>query len=221
VYHFRSWYQVVFSILIVLALVMQFIYGVMVEKSHWVMYVGDFLSYFTILSNIFVAVVLSMEASASVRGVELSDRFHRMRGAAVFCIITTGVVYTFFLRGPGGQGEVQDSIPWINAVFHYIMPVAMTLDWVVFPPKRRVPWVSILRWIGLTLVYLIYVLLLGLVTKTYPYFFLDPTTFHGYSGVARASLAFIPFFLVFGTAVVLLSKIRPALNFVFMKMRKA
>jgi hypothetical protein len=216
-FHFRTLYQLFFSALIVLALVIQFGYGIATDPGHCLQYIANFFSYFTILSNIFVAVVLSMEASASMRSIELSARFTRARGAAVFCIITTGIIYSFFLRGPGVQGQVQDSIPWINAVFHYIMPVAMAVDWTIFPPKTRVPWVHILRWIGLTVIYLIYVELLGLLTKNYPYFFVDPTTLHGYGGVLRASLAFIPFFLVFGVVVILLSRLVPTISAAFKK----
>jgi hypothetical protein len=218
-FHFRTAYQLGFSLLIVLALVIQFAYGITTDPVNCLHFIANFFSYFTILSNIFVAVILSMEASISMRGAQFSPRFTRARAAAVFCILTTGIIYSFFLRGPGGQGQVQDSIPWINAVFHYIMPVAMTLDWTLFPPKTRVPWIWILRWIGLTLIYLIYVELLGLLTKTYPYFFVDPTTLHGYGGVARASLAFVPFFVVFGAATVLLSKVRPAFSWVYRKVR--
>ena len=211
---FRTLYQLGFSILIVAALVIQFVHGVIVEHGITLAFLGLFFSYFTILSNILVAVVLCFEAKRSLQGKPLSPRFERIRSAAVFCILTTGLIYTLFLRGPGGpgnpgmQGMVPDSIPWINAVFHYIMPWVMLGDWLLFPPKKPTHWHSILAWILLTATYLVYVELLGLFTNSYPYFFLDPTTFHGYAGVLRASIAFIPFFAVFGVALVVLNRIR-------------
>ncbi len=171
-------------------------------------YVVPFFTYFTILSNILVAVVLFTEARAIFMSKPLPKRLDRARGTAVFCIVVTGVVYALFLRGPGGMGAVPDSIPWINAIFHYIMPSVMFLDWLLFPTKKPAPWYSILKWILITVVYFIYVELVGFFTKAYPYFFLDPTKLHGYLNVTRASLTFIPFFAVFGFVIVLVNHLR-------------
>jgi hypothetical protein len=172
------------------------------------MYVGLFITYFTIISNVLVASVLSWEAYAGLRGKEVGQGFERIRALATFCIITTGVTYAFFLRGPGGEGAVQDSIPWINIVFHYIVPLVMTFDWIAFPTKRPTHWHSIVWWIAFTILYLFYVEVLGLLTHTYPYFFLDPTKLGGYRGVLGASVGFVPYFLVFGAAVVFSNHLR-------------
>ncbi|MDB5195331.1 MAG: putative rane protein [Parcubacteria group bacterium] len=208
VLRFRTLYQFGFALLIVAALVIQFAYGIIVAGGITLAYVGLFASYFTILSNILVAVVLCAEARADLMGHELSPRFERLRGLATFCIIATGVTYTLFLRGPGHQGTLQDSIPWINSVFHYVMPIVMAIDWVAFPTKKPVRWWAVLVWIAVTAFYLLYVELLGVFTHSYPYFFVDPTRLQGYAGVARAALGFIPFFLVFGAVVVLANRIR-------------
>ena len=208
VVRFRSIYQLLFAVLISAALIIQFAYGIFIAHGLSVSYVVVYITFFTILSNILVAGVLITEARASIRGTKLSDRFQRVRGLAVFCIIVTGIIYSFFLRGPGGQGAVQDSIPWINSVFHYIMPVVMTLDWVLFPAHIKISWYSILRWVAVTFVYLIYVEVLGFFSGAYPYFFLDPGKLHGYLGVLRACLFFIPFFVVIAAVVIFINRLR-------------
>lgn len=206
--NFRILYQFAFSLLIIAALTTQFIYGGLAAGFTFP-YIALFISYFTILSNILVAIALAGEASASLNQRPLSGRFEWMRGFAVFCIIATGITYTFFPHAPGGAMlQIDNSLSWANTVFHHIMPIVAALDWILFPPKRVVRWISVVYWILLTAVYAIYVEVLGAMSGVYPYFFLDPTKLGGYAGVSRAALGFIPFFLVFGVGIVLANKLR-------------
>ncbi|MDB5237599.1 MAG: putative Integral rane protein [Parcubacteria group bacterium] len=212
IFSFRTAYQFGFALLIVAALTTQFIYGGFID-GFTLSYIGLFISYFTILSNILVAIVLYVEAEASLKRKSISARFEWVRGFTVFCILTTGIVYTFFLRGPGGTMlKIDNSLSWANLVFHHVMPIVIAADWLLFPPKRTVRWVSILYWIGLTTLYAFYVLALGLWSGAYPYFFLDPTRPEGYSGVLHGCIAFIPFLLVIGGVIVLANKIRIGLS---------
>ncbi len=204
---FRTAYQFGFALLIVAAITTQFIYGSF-AGGFTIAYIGLFISYFTILSNILVATVLTKEASMSLKRARAYAQFDWLRGFAVFCIITTGIIYTFFLRGPAAMMQIDNALPWVNLVFHRIMPVAMALDWILFPPKHAVRWTSIIYWLLLTAVYAGYTQVLGLWSGVYPYFFLDPARLHGYSGVLRACIAFIPFLLVIGGVVVLANKLR-------------
>ncbi|KND50058.1 MAG: Integral membrane protein [Parcubacteria bacterium C7867-008] len=203
---FRSIYQFLFATLITVALVAQFTYGASVG-GFTTQYVGLFFSYFTILSNILVALVLSAEAFATVRNGAFSKRFEWVRGFSVFCIVATGVTYTFFLRGPGAMDHIAYALPWANMLFHQIIPIVVAIDWIVFPPKNNVRWFSILYWIMLTAVYAAVVQILGLYTGTYPYFFLDPVRLGSYERMLHACAAFVPFFLVFGVVIVLANKI--------------
>ena len=201
-------YQFGFAVLIITALASQFIYGGIAAGGFTLGYIALFFSYFTILSNIFVAIVLYKGAQAGLKKKKLPSRIEWLRGFAVFCIATTGIIYTFFLRGPAGFTHVENVLPWTNLVFHSIMPVVMALDWVFFPPKHVVRWTAIIYWIMLAAVYALYAEALGRVSDIYPYFFLDPTKLNGYAGVARACVSFIPFLLVIGGIIVLANKIR-------------
>lgn len=204
--NFRTIYQFGFSLLIIAALLTQFIYGGL-QGGFTFPYIALFISYFTILSNILVAFVLCVEAKASLRGTELSARMEWLRGFAVFCMVATGITYTFFLRGPAGAIHIENALPWANEIFHHVMPIVVFLDWLLFPPKRNVRWFSILYWIILTAFYALFVEALGFFSHAYPYFFLNPN-FRGYTGVLFGSAGFIPFFLVFGLVIVLANKIR-------------
>jgi hypothetical protein len=151
--------------------------------------------------------LLLLEAKKTFTDGSHSARFDDARAFAVFCIITTGITYTFFLRGPRVEDTLKDSIPWISNILHHYVPIIITLDWLVFPSSRRVSWLALPIWIASTGIYAIVVELLGLATGTYPYFFLDPIELHGYTRVSHAALAFVPFFIVFGAFVIVTNHI--------------
>jgi hypothetical protein len=202
--HIRAFLQAVLALAIIAALVTQFVYGLASAPSLLV-YVEAFLSYFTILSNMFVAGLFLFEVKRVYRGEVESAHRSFLRGAAVFFMLATGITYVLFLRGPAGHGAfvpVPYSIAWVNSIFHYIVPIVVGLDWLLFPPPRRIRWTAIPLWIAITAVYAVFVEAGGYFTKVYPYFFLDPTRWMGYAGVLRGVTGFIPFFLVFATLVI-------------------
>jgi hypothetical protein len=200
----RITYELFFSFAIVASLVIQYTYGFFHTSQSALDYTEQFFSFFTVLSNIFVAVIFAIDAHFLLQGKGCGSKFDSVRGAAIFCIIATGITYSLFLRGPGNQ--VEYSIPFINQIFHHYVPVVAALDWLFFPPKNRMNWSTLFTWIGITLIYLVLVEFAGMLTHTYPYFFLDPEKFRGYRGILLGSAGFLPFFLVFATFVIGSSK---------------
>jgi hypothetical protein len=211
----RSAYQIFVGVLILVSVCIQFFYG-LIHTPVAAPYIETFFSYFTIISNIFVGIVFCCEAFLSLKKQEPSAQFDSIRGAAVFFILTTGVVYGLFLHGPMGQEQIEYSLPIINSIFHQIVPVVAILDWIIFPPKHRLNWTTLFGWLGLTIIYAVLVELGGLLTNTYPYFFLNPTFLGGYNGVLRACMGFIPFLLVFSLFVLVTARanqwLRPSLR---------
>jgi hypothetical protein len=143
---------------------------------------ADYFSYFTVLSNLFAVAMLLHGALrppfARSRTVEL------LRGAAVVYILTTGIVYLLLLSGHA------PSYPWVNAILHYLMPVAVTLDWLLDPPLVRLdPVRTAVLWMAFPLLYVIYTLARGAIVGWYPYFFVNPHRGGGYLLVAGDCLA--------------------------------
>jgi hypothetical protein len=137
---------------------------------------------------------------AAVRGFGGRDLapLDMWRGAAALYMATTGVVYVLLLSGL--EDALQTQISWVNLVVHYIMPVVVVLDWLIDPPRRRVPFARALLWFVFPVVYLVYSLARGALVGRYPYPFLDPTGARGYGGVAVAAV-FIAVGLVGFTAL--------------------
>ncbi len=143
---------------------------------------GDYFSYFTVLSNLFAAGMLLYLALGPSR--ERSRNIEMLRGAAVVYMLTTELVYLLLLSGH------TPSYPWVNAILHYLMPVAVTLDWLIDPPGVRLdPRSTVAVWMSFPVLYIIYTLARGAVVDWYPYLFVNPNHPGGYVRVAVASLA--------------------------------
>ncbi|PWD51449.1 hypothetical protein C8046_13070 [Serinibacter arcticus] len=139
-------------------------------------------SYFTILSNVFGAIVMAV---ALVRGVP-----DAVRGAAVTFLALTGIVYNTMLRGV----DVQTP-DFANNALHVIVPILMVLDWLLAPPRTRITRRMVAWWMTVPIAYLVYSLVRGPIVDWYPYPFLDPRP-SGYGTVLIGSLAVaVAFFL--------------------------
>ncbi len=155
----------VMAIAVTAAVLTQFATGIALRgMDPW-----NFLSFFTIESNIFAAIVLVL---GTVTSYQQKTWFNYLRGAMTLCIVTTGIIYVTLLSGL--EVSLQTTIPWVNLVLHYLSPIFVFLWWVIFPPKHRFSVNQNLFWLVIPLVYVIYSLLRGPLVNWYPYPFLDP-----------------------------------------------
>jgi len=143
---------------------------------------GDYFSYFTVLSNLFAVTMLLHGALCPAH--TRSRAIESLRGAAVVYILTTGIVYLLLLSGHA------PAYPWVNAILHYLMPVAVTLDWLSDPPSVRLnPARTLIIWMAFPLLYVLYTLARGAIVDWYPYLFVNPHRSGGYLLVAGDCLA--------------------------------
>jgi hypothetical protein len=144
---------------------------------------GNFFSFFTIQSNILaVAALFLLVAVPRERRTALFDG---ARQAAVLYIAITGVVFALLLSGL--QEDVQTSASWVDFVVHKLLPVVLVVDWLVDPPRRRLPAWTVLAWLVFPAAWLVYTLVRGEIVDWYPYPFVDVSRL-GYGGVlARAA----------------------------------
>ena len=152
----------------------------------------NFFSYFTNLSNLFAAFVLLLSVFSS----SSASRDH-VRYASTVNMTVVGLVFAVLLRNV----DLGALLPWVNFVLHYIMPVAVVLDWLVRPPVSRLKAKNILLAMVFPAAYLAYVVLRGTSTGWYPYPFLNPSNVGGYGGVAMYALGIVGTFLLAGWAL--------------------
>jgi len=127
----------------------------------------DFFSYFTIWSNITVAVVATLLALDPAR----DGRWMRaVRLSGLLMISITGLVYGVILAG---LSELRGWEVLANFFIHQSVPLLAAVVFVVAGPRGWIDWPTIARSMVLPLVWLAYVLVRGVVIDAYPYFFLD------------------------------------------------
>lgn len=182
--------------------------------------IGNYVSFFTIQSNVIGAGVLIAGVVLLCRGSTRDPRwFAILMAVATTYLLTTGIVYNLLLRDI--QLPLRDSVRWANEVLHIAAPLYMLFELAAGPYRRRLEWNTI----ALSLVYpaawLVYTLVRGLFVTApltgepwwYPYPFLDPHLSPlGYLRVSGFVAAIAVLIVVLAAAVVgygrLLARIR-------------
>lgn len=153
----------------------------------------NFFFYFTVLSNILMIVLF---AGMAIRPDWIAAN-GAFRGAVTLYMVITGLVYAVLLRPI--EADVGMTDPWINYVLHSLGPAAAIVDWLLFPPERRLVNRSLWLWLLFPALYLIVTLFRGPATDWYPYPFLDPAETGSYLGVALYSALILLIFVGVGT----------------------
>jgi hypothetical protein len=169
--------------------------------------VVNFFVYFTNLSNIIISVVFIVSAIRLIRGRnDPSPIQTAVRGGAVVYIAFVGIVFNTLLR----DVSLGDLEPWVNVVLHFVLPIAGVVDWILWPPRNRLPARTILWWMIFPAVYAIFSIVRGALGGFYPYPFFNPGAVGGYGAVALYCLVMIVAFLVLAFAVRALGNWRQA-----------
>jgi hypothetical protein len=168
----RNWASIVVRALVVALVISAEVYLIIVTGDRY--NPSNHFSYFTILSNVFAAVLFAVSL---VRPVP-----DGVRGAAVTFLLLTGVVSNTLLLG----ADVQTPA-YANVVLHMVVPVLVLVDWLIAPPRTRLTMKHLVTWMVIPVVYLVYSLIRGALVDWYPYPFLDPRE-QGYGMVAVMSV---------------------------------
>lgn len=151
-----------------------------------------YLAYFTVLTNLLVAVVASRGALAADGG-----RDAPWRGAAVTAIVLVGLGYHVLLRNIWNPQGAQ----WLaDVLLHYAVPLAALLWWLALPPRLRIDTAAPLHWLAWPAAYAVYALVRGAISGFYPYPFIDVPAL----GLPRVLLNAAALMLVFVLAAYLL-----------------
>ena len=135
-----------------------------------------FISYFTILSNLLVALTATPLALDRPTGSRL---WRVLRLNAVVSIAVTGLIHWFFLR-PLLHLHGADYLA--DKLLHVVVPLVAVVGWLVFGPRGRIDRSLLLPSLIYPLGWLAVTLVRGGITGWYPYPFLD-VGLHGYGTV--------------------------------------
>jgi hypothetical protein len=194
-----GWARVFAAVIAALAwfgLVVQF--GVLFAESGSVMAsLGAMLVYFTITTNLIVAMLFSGMA-LGLRGF---DRPMVVAGT-MLAIVLVGVVYHLLLRG---LKELSGGSAVVDVLLHQATPVVVPVFWMIFVRKGALRLVDPLLWAIYPLGYLVYALVWGGMHGRYPYPFLNVGQI-GWGRVWLNAALIAAGFMVVGWGVVVLDR---------------
>lgn len=130
----------------------------------------EYLSYFTLDTNVLVALAMGWSALAPESGPGKFFSKPGVRTAITLYILLVALVYHFMLRDiwtPYGWAKVS------NFILHYVTPVLMLCNWLLISRKDGLRLLQIPGWMTFPAVYAVLVLLRGQLTGIYPYGFLN------------------------------------------------
>jgi hypothetical protein len=137
----------------------------------------DSLSYFTIWSNIGVAIVVTMLYINPSRDSKI---FRVMRNTTLLMIALTGILYVALIAP---YEKVYGLNIVANVFEHYVTPMVAVIVWVIAGPRGWMTFKDSLKIYVVPIIYLAFTLVKGAITHRYPYTFFNVVKY-GYGPVS-------------------------------------
>ena len=162
-----------------------------------------FFSFFTILTNILVAVCFTclwlFPASTAGRFFQRLS----IQTAVTAYITLVGVVYQVLLRQVWDPQGLQK---WVDELLHSVIPALVLIYWIAFTPKAGLKWKSAFIWPLYPAVYLAFILIRGSLSGYYPYPFVKVNEI-GYKAVMMNCGLILVAFVLFSLLMIALGKV--------------
>ena len=130
----------------------------------------NMLGYFTILTNTFAAVVLTILGLLPNSKIGKVFSTPEVFGCVVSSMLWVGIGFHLLLSdywSPDGMEAVS------NYLNHYIVPSSLLIVWLIFPPETQISKRTPLLWEIYPLIYGAYIIIRGEILDKYPYPFFD------------------------------------------------
>lgn len=162
-----------------------------------------YFSFFTILTNILVAVCFTVLLIKPQSGRwAVFSRPATLTAIAVY-ITMVGIVYNVILRSLWNPTGLQRTV---DELLHSVIPVLFIFYWLLFVPKASLRWRDMLTWLLYPLIYIVGILSRGSFSGFYPYPFIDVTSI-GYGKVLLNCGGLMIAFIVLSVVFVAIAKL--------------
>lgn len=165
-----------------------------------------FFSYFTILTNLLVAVYFSSIVFATSSVCSVFFRKYSSTTAITVYILVVGIIYNISLR------QIWVFTGWAklaNELLHTVTPLYFLCYWFFITKKEKLSFRVIIYWMLYPLFYLVYTLIRGTIVHNYPYPFVDVNSL-GYPGVILNCLIVAAlFFILFAIFIAISNRLKP------------
>lgn len=136
------------------------------SEHGWLLGFWHQLDYFTETTDILVALVFSWLAFSARAKVTSKALAVVTLSVIIVVLVYWPVLYPKFPPKPGTEGA--------NALIHAIVPACVVVYYWLFARKRSTSHSDPLRWLAYPLAYTGFIMVRGVMTTTYPYFFFNP-----------------------------------------------
>jgi hypothetical protein len=160
-----------------------------------------YLSFFTIVSNLMVALTCAAPLAAPASRAGRFFAGPGVRSAVLLYIAVTGIVWLVLLAP---HYDPQGLAWWSNALLHYVVPVLYAVAWLA-GAHGSLAWSDSLRWLVVPAAYLVWTLARGAWASEYPYGFVDVDEL-GMAAVLRNAAGLTAVFLLLGLVVVAIDR---------------
>jgi hypothetical protein len=161
---------------------------------------GNHFGQFTVLANVFVAVVMLLLVARHDRPLKWEPE---LRGSAVVALVAAGLLHAMLLGGlPAASGQV------VNRLLHIVVPALAVLEWVLVASRRSPRWWAAFAGILFPSLFFVYTLIRGAMVGWYPYNFVDPTQPGGFPALFAGLPTVVLAFLVVSAVVMLVGALR-------------
>jgi hypothetical protein len=185
-------------------------YGLMIQDASWATFgptTLQYVSYFTMVSNILAAVVLTAPLIAAQTRLAVWSEASTTRIALAVYLTVTAVIYHALLAGlwdPKGLRLASTTI------LHTLTPAAFLIDWLLRGGQGPALWSAALKALPTPVIYGAWTLIHGALSGFYPYGFLDVSK-HGYPAVLATMIVMFLGFLGLALAFTALHRARAKL----------
>lgn len=153
-----------------------------------------FFSFFTILTNILVALYFTYQMLNPKKGSSSKINSPGVLTAITVYITTVGLVYQVALRHVWHPKGLQ---MLVDELLHTIIPVLVLLYWMRYEDKLKVQWKKIPSYLIYPLCYLAYILIRGGISGFYPYHFINVPDLGWGKTIINICLLFMVFLVLF------------------------
>lgn len=148
------------------AVITQFILMLQNRQSNIPETIIRFFSFFTILTNILVALFFTFKL------LKPTSLFHQKATVTAITtfIIIVGLVYQMVLRGiwePTGMQRLVDEL------LHTVIPLVVAIYWFIYTGKEKSNMPQVASWLLYPIIYTIFIMVRGRFSNYYPYPFLN------------------------------------------------
>ncbi len=164
-----------------------------------------YFGYFTIFTNLFVAIVFSLLSLGINRRLGAWLESAAVKGCITTGILLVAIAYHLLLREIWAAQGAQ----WVaDVILHYVVPAGVLADWCLSPRREALDWSLPLKWTAYPFVFLGYALVRGEIIGSYPYPFIDVSVL-GYRQAVLEACVLLAVSLGLGFLLLGLSLLRP------------